>query len=126
MINALFPVYLLCFFTCIKTDFILVYDGISQANRCLGKSDVLSSKYNNQSATKLHNICDFDEGMAEFDYLSYLTKKSICWSHIIFLYLNAWNVLEFPVYCIIFISMKRYFNFHGLLCSRKPFKVINF
>ena len=109
-VNAIFPVYLLSFFSVMRPDFIFVYDGISHANRCLGKSDLVSSQNTNQTAVKLHNICEFEEPDPQMssDYFAYLGKKIICWSHIVLVYFNAWNILEVVVYCVIFIHMHRY------------------
>ena len=108
-ITVCFPIYLMGILSILRPDFIFVYDGISHANRCLGKSDVSSSQNFNQSAIKLHNICDFDDEMDTSYYSTIVLKKFFCWSHIVLMYFNAWNVLEFVVYCIIFAFMKRYF-----------------
>ena len=54
--NILYPIYLLCIFNIIRPDFLFVFDGISQKNRCLGKSDLMARDDSNKTATKLHDV----------------------------------------------------------------------
>ena len=71
--NILYPFIVFGIFNIIEPDFMFIYDGSSTANRCLGKSEVLSSIKNNASAIKLHNICILivpcDPGLLAYEYL---------------------------------------------------------
>ena len=108
-LNIIYPLYILSMFNILRPDFLFAYDGISQANRCLGKSDMISSQDRNKSATKLHNLCEIEAPLdpSSFWYMVYLGRKSICWLHVIFVYSNVWNLLEFFIYCRIFLFMRR-------------------
>ena len=108
-LNIIYPLYMVTMINVVRPDFLFAYDGISQANRCLGKSDMISSQDHNKSATKLHNICEIEASLdhISFEYMIYFGRKSICWLHVIFAYANAWNLLEAFIYCRIFIFMRR-------------------
>ena len=108
-LNIIYPLYILAIFNIVRPDFLLVYDGISQSNRCLGISDMVSSHDNNISARKLHNMCDIEVPVHQvsFDYLAYLTRKCTCWSHVLLTYSNVWNILEVFVYCKVFHFIRR-------------------
>ena len=108
-LNIIYPLYILAMFNLGRPDFLYVYDGISQANRCLGKSDMVSSQDHDKSATKLHNICEIEAPLdhISFEYMVYFGRKSICWLHVILAYSNVWNLLEIFIYCRIFLFMRR-------------------
>ena len=108
-INLIYPFVMFGMLNVIKPDFIFIYDGISTANRCLGKSEVLSNIKNNSSAIKLHDICNFQEPHDSFSlvYIIFIIRKMICWIHIIFIYANVWNLIECVIYIRIFRFMRR-------------------
>ena len=108
-LNIIYPLYILAVFNVIRPDFLFAYDGINYSNRCLGKSDMISSQDRNTSATKLHNICEVEPPLdhISFDYMVYLSRKSICWLHVFLWYSNIWNLLEFFIYCRIFLFGRR-------------------
>ena len=108
-LNIINSLYIFSMFNVVRPDFLFAYDGISQANRCLGKSDMISSQDRNKSATKLHNLCEIEAPLdpSSFWYMVYLGRKSICWLHVIFVYSHVWNLLEFFIYCRIFLFMRR-------------------
>jgi hypothetical protein len=107
--NLIYPVYIIGMFTLARPDFLIAYDGISAANRCLGKSDVISSQNSNNSATKLHNICELSAPLSKvsFEYMIYAGRSIICWLHLVITYSNSWNILEFFIYCTVFKFMQR-------------------
>ena len=108
-LNIIYPLYIVLMFNAIRPDFFFAYDGISQANRCLGKSDLISSQDPNKSATKLHDFCEIEAPLdhTSFEYMVYLGRKSICWLNVILVYSNVWNILEVFIYCRIFLFMRR-------------------
>ena len=108
-LNIIYPLYILAMFNLVRPNFLFVYDAISQANRCLGKSDMVSSQDDNKSATKLHSICDLETPLDHIsvEYIVYFGRKSICWLHVILAYSNVWNLLEIFIYCRIFLFMRR-------------------
>ena len=101
-LNIVYPLYVLTMINAMKPDFLIVYDGISQANRCLGKSDMISSQNRNESASP-HDVCDIDAPLdkVSFEYMVYIGRKYICWLHVILVYSNIWNVLEVLISCSI-------------------------
>jgi hypothetical protein len=107
--NIIYPVYIIGMFTLARPDFLIAYDGISPANRCLGKSDMISSQNSNESATKLHNICELSAPLSKvsFEYMVYAGRTTICWLHFVMVYFNSWNILELFIYCFIFKFMRR-------------------
>ena len=109
-INIFYPVYVFAIFNIVRPDFLVVYEGISHSNRCLGKSEMFSSQDNKLSARKLHNMCDIDEPLdvVSFSYMVYIARKSICWLHVIFTYSNVWNVLDAIIYFRVFYFMRRW------------------
>ena len=108
-VNILYPFIVFGIFNIIEPDFMFIYDGVSTANRCLGKSEVLSNINNNASAIKLHNICillePHDPGLLE--YVIFIIKKTICWIHVIFMYVNILNLIECIIYIRVFRFMRR-------------------
>ena len=108
-LNIIYPLYFFSMFNILRPDFLFAYDGISEANRCLGKSDMISSQDRNRSATKLPNLCEIEASLDQnsFEFMIYFGKKAICWLHVIFLYSNLWNILEVFIYCSIFLFMRR-------------------
>ena len=104
--NILYPIYLNGMVTLARPDYLVVYDGINQANRCLGRTDV----YKNENYTKLLDLClniPEPRQRMSFDYVVYIGRTSICWFHIILFLLNFTNVLEIFIYYQIFKYMKR-------------------
>ena len=117
-INIIYPIYIQCFFHIVRPDFLFVYDGISQANRCLEKSDLTAGDDSNKTATKLHDICKLDvpSDPISAEFLLYLFRTGICWFHIVIVYFNVFNITEAFVYCAIFNFMRRFvrhFNISG-------------
>ena len=110
-LNIVYPFYILAMFNIVRPDFLMTYDGISQANRCLGKSDILSSPDAKLPAKKLHNMCEIDvphdQNGISFGYLVYAGRISLCWLNIVLAYSNVWNVLEGIIYCRVFHFMHR-------------------
>ena len=115
-INAVYPFLVFAICNMIRPDFIFIYDGVSSANRCLGKSEILSSLDNSSSIFKLHHICNIraPNDLVSFEYLVFIVKTSICWIHIILFYGNVWNLTEIIVYINIFRFMRRYYLNHIL------------
>ena len=104
--NILYPIYLNGMVTLARPDYLVVYDGINQANRCLGRTDV----YKNENYTKLLDLClniPEPRQRMSFDYVVYIGRTSVCWFHIILFLLNFTNVLEIFIYYQIFKYMKR-------------------
>lgn len=108
-INIIYPIYVFGIFNIVNPDFLFIYDGSSQANRCLGKSDLYSGNNPNKTAVKLHNLCEltdpFDPGSLQ--YMVSLCRSIICWFHIIIMYMNVWNIVEAFIYYFIFTFMWR-------------------
>ena len=107
-INAFYPIYINAVFTIVRPDFFIIYDGVFVANRCLGLSDLVSSQDGNRSATKLHNICEITEPISKnsIEYFGYVCRTGICWFNVIFVYSNAWNIIE----CLVYIQTFRFMN----------------
>ena len=112
-INLIFPAYIIGMLILSKPDFFIVFDSISPANRCLGKSDLLSSHDSNETATKLHHICKslHPHNNDPNEYIIYVGRMTVCWVHVGIAYFNFWNILEFFIYCAIFGFMRRYKNY---------------
>ena len=109
-LNIFYPIYVIITFNILRPDFLLVHDGISQANRCLGKPDLVSSQNISRPAAKLHDMCItivVPSYKVSVEYCIYLMRAFICWIHIVFLYCNVWNVIEFFIYYVIFKFMYR-------------------
>ena len=108
-INIFCPIYWLLFFNIVRPDFLFVFDGISQVNRCLGKSDLMASDDSNKTALKLHDMCKFEIPPNPFsaEYSLYIFRTGICWFHIVIVYCNVFSIIEAFIYCRIFIFMRR-------------------
>ena len=103
--HLLYPVYLNGMVTVARPDYIVAYDSINQANRCLGKTDV----YKNENATRLFHLCmniPEPHQKLSLEYAVYYGRKSICWFHVILFFLNYMNILEIFIYYQIFTYMK--------------------
>ena len=99
-INFFFPIYSLLVYVIVRPDFFTVYDGISHANLCLGKSELQKSK--------LHNLCDIPiVSTTDLDYFVAFVRKTICWCHTIVMYAISFNFVEIFSYFFIFRSMRR-------------------
>jgi hypothetical protein len=107
--NIIYPAYVIGMFTLARPDIVIVYDGVSAANRCLGKLDIISSHNSNESAIKLHNICEISAPLnnVSVEYMIYVGRTTICWINVVMFYLNLWNILEFFIYLAIFKFMLR-------------------
>ena len=107
--NFIYPAFIFGIFILARPDFLIVYDGVSPANRCLGKSDIISSQNSDQSAIKLHNICELPVPLnkVSFEYIIYAGRTTICWINVILWYLNLWNFIELFIYCATFKFMRR-------------------
>ena len=104
-LNLIYPFFVFGVFLLLMPDFIIRYDGISQANRCLGIPEVKMKDH-----VKIYNACSIiacpDENISS-KYFFYLTRKSICWIHVGITYLNSGNILEMLLYFRIFAFMHR-------------------
>ena len=109
VINILYPVYLFSIFNLINFDFLFVYGAVSQANRCLGESELVSNMDSNKTAVRLHNLCEFSGSLDVWSFRNvlYLGRSIFCWFHVILVYLNLWNVIEAVVYYFVFKFMWR-------------------
>jgi hypothetical protein len=107
--NIIYPAYVIGMFTLARPDYVIVYDAISLANKCLGKSDIISSHNSNKSAIKLTNICEISAPLntVSVEYMIYLGRTTICWINVVMFYLNLWNIIEFFIYFAIFKFMLR-------------------
>ena len=108
-INLLYPFFVIGVLTLVNSQFFFAYDGIAQANRCLGKSELVSSIDSNMSAFKMHDFCRITKPLHtySFEYVIYISKTSICWIHITFFYCNMFNFTEGFLYYRIFSFMRR-------------------
>ena len=106
-INIIYPVFVLVIFIMINPNFLYLLDSISQANRCLGKSDLFSAQ--NKTAIKIHHFCQFSQPHNSWTFQNVFDqiKSVICWIHLGIIYLNLWNILEAFVYFSIFRFMWR-------------------
>ena len=109
-INIIYLIYWLLLFNIIRPDFLFVFDGISQANTCLGKSDLMASDDSNKTATKLHDTCKLEmpPNPMSADFFLYISRTGICWFHIVIKYCNAFNSIVAFIYCRIFNFMRRF------------------
>ena len=109
VLNLLYSISPILIFSMLRPDFIIIYDGVSQANRCLGIPEVRSENGSNETAIKLHHMCNVPEPLepAFFSFLFNFFQKMICWMYIIFIYLNVGNILEMVIYFLIFSYMRR-------------------
>ena len=112
-VNIIYPVFVIGMFFIVMPDFIIRYNGVSQANRCLGMPEVKDNATNNDHV-KIYNACTFiispDQDIS-FQYIFYWIRKSICWLHVLITYLNFGNILEMIMYCRIFTFMHRYYAY---------------
>ena len=107
--NLIYSISPILIFSMLRPDFIIVYDGVSQANRCLGIPEVRSENGSNETTTKLHHTCNVPDPLepALFSLLFNFFRMIICWIYIISLYLNVGNILEMVIYFLIFSYMRR-------------------
>ena len=103
---AIISIIILCI---ARPDFLIIYDGISQANRCLGIPEIRSENGSNKTTVKLHHVCNIPEpsNFDPFSYLLYFIRKSVCWIDIAIIYANVGNVIEMIIYCRTFAFMRR-------------------
>jgi len=110
-LNIIYPFFVVGIFFMVMPDFIIRFDGVSQANRCLGKPEIKVNATNHDHV-KIYNACTFivgaDQDMS-LQYFCNLIRKCICWLHVIIIYLNMGNILEMIMYCRIFAIMSRYY-----------------
>ena len=109
MINVLYPVYMFSVFNIINPDFLFIYGSISQANRCLGESEIFSGQDPNKTIVKLHDICEFSEPFDSWSVMKVLRliRSMVCYFHVALIYLFLWNVIEAFVYYFVFKFMWR-------------------
>lgn len=92
-------------------EFILVYDGITQSNRCLGESEYLEEKENATSIVKLHHICQMVQSYQNqrnvIDMVVSIGRKSLCYLQTGSIYFMAWNIIEIGLYLHIFSFARR-------------------
>ena len=123
ILNMVYPVFVIGFFFLLIPDFIIRFDGISQANRCLGIPELkINGTFNDN--VKIANGCILiiapDQNIS-FQYIFYLIRKGICWSHVVITYANVGNFLEMILYFRIFAFMHRYGN-HNIVIDKIHFK----
>ena len=112
-INFIFPIYIIGMFALVMLDSLIdsesITFGASSVNRCLGKSDLLSSLSNNTTAIVHHKLCDLTgpQNMASIEYMIYVAKITVCWTHAVIIVLNCYNIPESFLYCLIFRFMWR-------------------
>ena len=109
ILNLLYSITSIAILCIVRPDFIFIYDGISQANRCLGIPEIRSENGSNQTTIKLHHVCNVpvEIDIHPLSYLFHFVQKSICWIDIAMLYANALNVIEMMIYFKIFGFMHR-------------------
>ena len=111
-LNVIYPFLVVGIFFMVMPDFIIRFDGVSQANRCLGKPEVKVNATNHDHV-KIYNACTFIITPVQdvsLKYIFYLIRKSICWLHVVIIYLNMGNILEMIMYYRIFAFMRRYYG----------------
>ena len=111
-LNIIYPFFVVGIFFMVMPDFIIRFDGVSQANRCLGKPEVKVNATNHDHV-KIYNACTFIIAPVQdvsLQYIFYLIRKSICWLHVVIIYLNMGNILEMIMYYRIFAFMRRYYG----------------
>ena len=108
-INIMYPIYIQCIYHVFRPDFLFVYDGISQANRCLGNSELNASNDGNKTAIKIVDLCDFEapSNRISVEFGFYAFKKGVCWFHVLVNYFNFFNIIEAFIYCVILNFMRR-------------------
>jgi len=108
-INILYPFFVVGIFTLVNSQFFMSYDALSHQNRCLGKSDLISSIDSNRSASKMHDFCRITvpPDNYSFEYVIHICRSTICWIHVTFFYFNMWNFTEAFIYTRIFSFMRR-------------------
>ena len=119
ILNMIYPVFVNGVFLVLMPDYIIRFDGISQANRCLGKPELkINGTFNDN--VKIANACIIIMAPAQnisFQYIFYLIRKSSCCLHVVITYANVGNFLEMILYCRIFGFMHRYAN-HNIVIDR--------
>ena len=111
-LNVIYPFLVVGIFCMVMPDFIIRFDGISQANRCLGKPEVKINATNHDHV-KIYNACTFIISPIQdmsFEYIFYWIRKTICWLHVSIIYINMGNILEMIMYYRIFAFMRRYYG----------------
>ena len=111
-LSIIYPFYILAIFNIVRPDFLTAFEGISQANRCLGKSDMSSMADTNETTSNFYSMfkmCESDapQNQIYLEYMVYLGRKAICWLHLILAFSNAWNIPELFIYYNIFSFMRR-------------------
>ena len=108
-INIMYPIYIQCIYHVFRHDFLFVYDGISQANRCLGTSELNASNDGNKTSIKLVDLCYFEapSDRISFEFGLYVFRKGVCWFHFLVNYSNFFNIIEAFIYCLVFNFMRR-------------------
>ena len=111
VLNMLYPICIIGSFAVAKNNFLTIYDNASEGNSCLVKISATNETIfdKNQHHTKLFNICDMIElpNQKPSELIFNVGKKSICWISLISVYLNACNIPEAFIYCLIFRFMRR-------------------
>ena len=92
-----------------RPDYVFVFHS-SMADRCFGRSGVITSNDNTSSAVNLVQLCNisYENPKSIIEQLLTFARKLICWIDVSFIYLNAANVLEAIFYIRIFMYMNRY------------------
>ena len=108
-ITLIYPVYMLAMFHVVKLNFLEVYNTISQANRCLGESDMFPDQNPEVAERNLHHMCELEmpPDLVSIEFVVYIVRTSICWIHVTLAYSNFYNITEAFIYYRIFYFMWR-------------------
>ena len=113
-INIIHPFISIIIWLCIRPDFFWAYDGQKHIDRCLGDPKDLwvesfEKLMENKSLTNHHRLCQM-AATPNQDYIRYIihiVRTCSCWLHVGYHYGTITNLLEVPVYCPIFVFMRR-------------------
>ena len=108
-INLLHPIFTIILHLINRPDFLWAYDGFPQFDRCLGDPKENWSRGGNNSLTKLHNLCEFDEPFDNdlFEISVLYCRSTFCWLLVVTYYLVLLNILEILFYISIFRFTRR-------------------
>ena len=107
--NFLHPTLMISIHFVIRPDFLFAYDAYRETDICLGDPKHNLDPARNESLTKLHNLCEFDQPPLDnyLEFLVYVLRTSVCGIQFILFYCVLWNFLEIFFYILIFKFMRR-------------------
>ena len=95
---------------CLEPDFFWDNGGLGRIDRCLGDPKNNWGSNTNRTQKALYDICyqaiQHQPSLTLESLLQY-SRAFVCWAHVVYLYLNLWNVLEIVLYFRIFVFMRR-------------------